>query len=221
MRKKQDEQILGAQLLYIVNLKFSGARERTRGKGFRREQTRFRKRLRERTERFWPELWKYASSDQAAEFVIRKMCGYLRRFWEATTDRDRDWYIHRARQYYSSLRVAREMTERREEVHAIADRDKMFLGLQGLYVAMENALDEPPTRTAVEDALFELQHRALKPSKAPRVCPTCGTFFLSERVGQKFCSQECGRPNLLASKRKLGTPTRINMKRGGLNEQET
>jgi hypothetical protein len=190
--KKELEKLM----LYIVNLRFPGDDDCSWAT--LDDQKEFFRRLREKTQRYWPTLWKPVanqniSDDERVHFVTRKMRAYLRLFWEASgagNKHARDWYIHRAREYYYRLEILPRILEEKESWRKIAS---------------ENLLDVPPKLNPIERALYHLQEeRAAHPSKAPRVClaDDCEEpYFLSKDKGQKFCSLDCRRPSTLASKR--------------------
>ena len=163
------------------------------------------------TEKYWPELWQDVphqkrSTDDRARSVIFKMRTYLRKFWGANDPYARDWYIHRAREYYQRLLVLPKTSERRKEAEQASTAEDARSAMSWLSMEIERILDEPPARNLIENALYHLQKRATKPSLAPRICQNdfCEQekYFLSKKKGQKYCTLECARPSLLASKRK-------------------
>jgi hypothetical protein len=175
-------------MLYVVNLNTPYEGTWNQSVGWTPEEySDFTARLRSSTEAFWPELWEHIpgedergmSVEERAWNVIRTMREYLREFWRADNEHDRDWHIHRAREYHRSLEILPELVNSDETARPIKQK---FL------------LDQPPSRSPVAKALYELQKRALKPALSPRVCPNeCeNRFFLSTKKGQKFCS-DCRR----------------------------
>jgi hypothetical protein len=150
--------------------------------------------LRERTQRYWPDLWK---NELQACRVLKRIQVYLRRFWREQDQHARDWYIHRARHLVQRFRVQNELgDEFQQKLETVNDALR-------LNARIEELLDNPPIRIPFEEALYELQRRALIPSRRPLYClnENCTQrYFLSEKKGTKFCSPECARPALLASK---------------------
>src|SRR5204863_5937949 len=68
-------------------------------------------RLRAQTQQYWPDLWerwgeepKEITTERAFE-ILRKVRRYLQQFWKTQDPHERDWYIHRAREWYSRARV--------------------------------------------------------------------------------------------------------------------
>jgi hypothetical protein len=146
------------------------------------EYRQFTKRLRDQTEKHWPELWQHLPGEEgrgtsveerAWHFALR-IQEYLRNFWRADNEYDRDWHIHRAREYHYSLEIVPELLKSEE---ALRPAKQKFM------------LDQPPGRSPIAKALYELQKRAQKPALSPRICPNeCeNRFFLSTKKGQKFC----------------------------------
>jgi len=200
-------------LIYIVNLRTPHER-RAAGGIPEEEQSDFLRRLRNRTEKYWPELWKPVNegettdktNDRAFATVIR-MRGYLRSFWKEPDEHARDWYIHRAREFYQRHFVLRDPTlrYRREVVDQASTAEEARDAMSWVNIEIERVLDEPPQHNLVEDALFELQQRALIPSKRPLYCQNADCerpYFLSEKKGTKFCSPDCSQAGIRASKRK-------------------
>ena len=184
-------------MLYIVNLRFpeDDDWEWQANTDDAKEST---YRLRERTEKYWPTLWEPVprgniSTEDRAQFVVRKLRAYLRLFWKASgeeRERERDWYIHRAREYYYRLEILPKLLSTPESQRIVES---------------ENLLDIPPDCNPIETALYHLQKRAEWRSSAPLVCPTDGCeepYFLAKKKNQTFCSLECRRPSTLESKRK-------------------
>jgi hypothetical protein len=171
-------------MLYLVNMASPyegwGGEDGAQQMGWKQEEYRqFTERLRMETEKHWPELWQPIEGqntkvEERAWAVAIKLRTYLRSFWQADNDYDRDWCIHRAREYHYRLHILPELLKVSESMRA---------------VTAEDWLDRPPKRNPVAKALYELQERARKPSTAPRVCPNeCERrYFLSTEKGQKFC----------------------------------
>jgi hypothetical protein len=161
---------------------------------------------------------------------LRHMRELLLRFWLATDSRARDWYIHRAREYYQRMRLTRRLAKQgqgavisdalratllqlktirdeRDAARNAPTKEEAFSLWADADSRLEKLMDEAPPSSDFEDALFALQERARYPSTSPLRCPNCiqkrgaGPFFLSERKGQKFCSEECFRASQLRSKR--------------------
>jgi hypothetical protein len=207
IRREKPNQIPIAELeelmVYLVNLRFPqvldlpdtsrfthAVSNEWKWKPSADEYNEFVSRLREATEKYWPQVWQ--SGDERALYLLKKLHEYLQLFWEASgadRKRDRDWYIHRAREYYYGLQILPKLQEPPGEQRNI-ERERL--------------LDLPPERNPIEVALYHLQKRAEWPSTAPRKCPAddCEQpYFLAKKVGQKFCSLECRRPSTLASKK--------------------
>ena len=215
-RSSEDQVLAGAleTLRYIVNLEFPGATFLSKNGEVRSSGLpasgpileKFLSRVRLHTRVYWPELWA-EDREKPPESMLRRMRNLLRRFWEASDDpRARDWYIHRAREFYQEPRVLRASSLEREMVGRAETKDDA-LNLIATRVAPKeiDTLDQLPPHTPFEDALFELQRRAEFPSTRPRRCPNCispkGPYFLSAVKGQKFCSPECFQESQRKSKR--------------------
>jgi hypothetical protein len=201
-RRVKADQILGPVLepgellrliIYLANLKFpSEVEAATEATMTETQKADFIKRLRERTQKYWSGLW---TNEEQAYRVLERMQSLLRRFWGDQDGHARDWYIHRARHLVQRLRVQREMGDQFQQ------KFKTVNDVLKSNAKIEDLLDNPPVRVLFEDALYQLQRRAPIPSKRPLRCPNCQRYFLSEKKGTKFCSPECARPSLLASKR--------------------
>jgi hypothetical protein len=199
-RRGDGDQILGpGELLglmtYLVRVKFPAEAFPAGDDNIDAKIAYFRRALRERTQKYWPGLW---ANEEQAYRVLERMQGLLRRFWEEQDEHDRDWYISRARLAVQRFRVQHELGgEFQLKLETVND-------VLRLNARIEELLDNPPARVLpFEEALYQLQRRALVPSKRPLRClnTDCKHYFLSEKKGTKFCSPECARPNLLASKR--------------------
>jgi hypothetical protein len=221
-RRGDDNQLLAPKVLlrlmtYLANLDFpSGWSEHTeelkedaaRGTGIHQgnkpelseviydpgEKPQFIKQLQEATQRYWPNLWK--NEEQACQ-VLKRIRALLRRFWLAPDQYARDWYIHRARHAVQRFRVQQGFPQKLETTNEVLH----------LNARIEDLLDNLPVHNPFEEALYELQRRALIPSKRPLFCPNTNCkkrYFFSERKGTKYCSPECfqadsGRPSKRAS----------------------
>ena len=206
-RRSKDQCLAGSveTLRYIVNLEFPALCGLP---AVGSELETFLSKVRFRTQVYWPELWADEPGQRPPESMLRRMRDHLRRFWEHTDDpRARDWYIHRAREFYQETRVLRATRAERELVRKAATKDEtLSLIVTRVNPRAEDTLDQVPPHTPFEDALFELQRRADWPSTRPRRCslfPSCvskkGPYFLSDVKGRKFCSLEC----FQASQRKI------------------
>jgi hypothetical protein len=181
-------------MCYIANLRFPGEIGAE-------DSATFTRRLLQRTQKYWPELWQSipdepTDPEERARRLIKTIRRYLHLFWREPDERARDWYIYHARLFHHRLRIMPEVLK-----HPESDRLPFS----------EVLLAQPPELTIFEKALFHLQQRALFPSKAPLYCPNPNCvrpYFLSEKRGTKFCSPECARPSLLASKRKFAKKNR-------------
>ena len=172
-------------------------------------QSKLRARLRAQTQRYWPDLWQphgEESDDVTAERateILRKVRTYLQAFWQTQDPYGRDWYVHRAREWYWKARVQQDpnVVMAREEVAKATSADEARNASAWLNITFDVVLDHPPWRTAFEDSLFHLQGIAGKTRFCPN--PKCqAPYFIALKKGQKFCSTECARPTLLASKRR-------------------
>ena len=156
------------------------------------------KRLRAQTEKFWPELW--ISGEESALGVLREIRNYLRRFWSEQDELDRDWHIHRLREYHhlqilhpdrpgalegyrdpqtgeprgvlglQTIEARERLEQFLREFRSAETADDARNASSWVNVGVKMLLDEPPRRTPFADALIALQRRALISSKAPRYC---------------------------------------------------
>jgi hypothetical protein len=166
-------------------------------------------RLRAQTKKYWPDLWKRRGNEpkeittERAIEILRKVRWYLQQFWKTQDPHARDWYIHRAREWYWRARVHGDNNVQmfREEEGTATTVDDARNASSWLNISIEMAPDVPPERTPFEESLFHLQTIAEK----TRFCPNLkcqAPYFIATKKGQKFCSPECARPTLLASKRR-------------------
>jgi hypothetical protein len=112
----------------------------------------------------------------------------LRRAWDTSDVREREWLCFRFRDAYSSMLRRSEMSPRemREE---------------DLAADVAGARFKPPPVTPVEAAFFHLQRQAHR----ARHCrnPECpAPYFFASKHTQIFCSTPCALPTQRASKRK-------------------
>ena len=154
----------------------------------------FMESLRSALEHIWPEIWS-DEPDQPPAFVpVRAMQGYLRNCWDAHDNRERDWHIHRAREYYQRTRILRETRNLRDlSKKALgAGNAEMLHHLTNDIDRMSgDLLDKVPAHGCfLEDALFHLQEMATKPSRRPLHCPTplcTKPYFFSHKKGTRYC----------------------------------
>jgi hypothetical protein len=161
------------------------------------------------TIKFLPELWD--GDDDRALQTLRIVRNLLQRFWCEKDERRRDWYIHRCRFFYRQLTIQGEFREDRDEswrklieAKGQTDREYAQASIFTVYAKMDRALDIPPEENPFESALYALQERARKPSRAPRCCHRNGCshpYFFANKKSRKFCSPECARLKTLESKR--------------------
>ena len=161
------------------------------------------------TKNFWPELWE---SENALE-NLRIVRNLLHRFWCERDERKRDWYIHRCRFFYRQFMIEREFRDEREkawqklvEADEKSDREHGRNSLFWVYAQMDRALDKPAPENPFENALYSLQERARKPSRAPRCCQRkdkgcIHPYFFANKKSRKFCSTECAQLSAQESKR--------------------
>jgi hypothetical protein len=112
----------------------------------------------------------------------------LRRAWDTTDEREREWLCFRMRDSYAAMVRHQSMSieEIREEEAAIDDVGSPH------YAA--------PPLTPLEAALFHFQHQA----KRARRCqnPECpASYFFASKKSQKFCDTPCTLPARRESKR--------------------
>jgi hypothetical protein len=190
------------QLTFIANLEFPDER----GEGFTDQEfsdpskaalvketwSRLTERLQAELRQTWPEIWVGAETEPPVE-SIRQMRAYLRRCWDTENKRERDWHIHRAREYYQRTRILqRTQGLRRSMNEAIQAGDARKLSLQDsqLEGMTQELLDQVPARTFLESALFHLQEMAGIKSRRPLRCPTatCAKpYFFSHKKGTRYC----------------------------------
>lgn len=148
---------------------------------------------RKATQNFWPELW---DDEERALAVLRKMRDLLRRFWSEQDERARDWYIHRAREYYQSLMIQREIREHLEAAKRKPTKEEALNAIAALLSERDKKLDKPPMQSRFEDALFKLQERANKRSLAPLKCryeKCLHPYSLRSKERREFCTSDCFR----------------------------
>jgi hypothetical protein len=164
-------------------------------------------RLRAQTQKYWADLWERAGespeqTEERAVAILRRVRRYLRDFWVTQDPHARDWYIHRAREWYwaSRIQLDPDVNRRREGLDTAATADAARSASAWLNKTITLALDKAPDRTPFEESLFHLQSIAGKARYCPN--PQCqAPYFIASKKGQKFCTPECARPTLLASKR--------------------
>lgn len=165
-------------------------------------------RLKAQTHKYWPDLWEAVPGSATgvqdrALGILRKIRYYLQQFWETQDPHAREWYLYRAREYFWLSRLHQlqpEVTHWRKQLATAETAEQVRIASSWLNIWAENALDKAPERTAFEESLFHLQQIAGKTRRCPN--PTClAPYFIATKKGQKFCTPECARPTLLASKR--------------------
>jgi hypothetical protein len=165
-------------------------------------------RLRAQTQKYWPDLWEQVPGSQTdvqdrALGILHKIRYYLQQFWEAQDPHAKDWYIYRAREWFWLSRLHQlkpDVNLWRKEFDTAETAERVRAASSWLNIWAQDALDKAPERTAFEESLFHLQRIAGKTRRCPN--PTCqAPYFIAVKKGQKFCSPECARPTLLASKR--------------------
>jgi hypothetical protein len=121
---------------------------------------------------------------------VTKLRDFLRRAWQATDRRAREWWCFKIREAHTRKlnlenRVAR---EGKEAIDDFFPRDEDLL------------LDVPPI-TDFEAVIFYFQHQQTRTRKCANTdCPA--PFFFATKKRQQFCSPACRKPAELASKLK-------------------
>src|SRR5262249_21583217 len=117
--------------------------------------------------------------------------------------------------------IQQELRPQLEAVRSMAKKEEIIAALTRLNVDIERK--EPPIKKKFENALFALQERANKPSRAPPVCKNPrnhhpgGKYFFASKRSRKYCSVECAQEAGRAVNANHGTVTKKN---GGLNEEK-
>jgi hypothetical protein len=183
------------------------------------------------TKELWPELW---SCSEPLE-VLRYMRRLLQKFWSADNQRARDWYIHRAREYYQRVFILPKTSSRRNERDDAEEQcrsastkeefaqavSRLSSAYEWLNIEAESLLDDPPQSSRFEDALFKLQKRSQIPEQAPARCknPKCPhPYFLKTDKQRKYWAQSCYHQFKLAKGRKDWHNKYKKNRKGGRNE---
>jgi hypothetical protein len=116
----------------------------------------------------------------------------LRRAWDATDQRHREWFVHETESYYHKLRADRDLGEQ------VGDRTMLREMLGGYLQLGDPIFDlrtvEPPAEpTPLEAALFYFKRNVNRARHCPN--PDCpAAYFFAAKKGQKYCSEICAKP---------------------------
>ncbi len=110
---------------------------------------------------------------------------YLRRAWDASDLRVRQWFIFKARETYHKETVVNPILFRR-----LRDTDNQVAELTYYSDEVEAVRHGPPRFTEFEQAM-DLFHRvAAQAKRCPN--PDCpAPFFFASRTNQRYCSEKC------------------------------
>ncbi len=113
---------------------------------------------------------------------------FLRRAWDTSDLRERDWYLFKFRDLYnlmvrrSAMSPADRQSDETDEVNAGAPRHAA------------------PQVTPIEAAVFHFQRHADRARRCPN--PECpAPYFIADKKGQRYCSEACALPAQRESKR--------------------
>jgi hypothetical protein len=108
---------------------------------------------------------------------------YLRRAWDATEQRDRDWHIYRLREWFWKAAYQQHSWGKARAVD------------------VEELADVPPRLTPVEAVISHFVRSTNRWRHCPsEECPT--PYFFATKKGQKYCSTVCALPAQREAKRR-------------------
>jgi hypothetical protein len=113
---------------------------------------------------------------------ITTLRDFLRRAWQATDPRAREWWCFQIREaYMRKVRLENRVAlEGEEAVFDFFPRD-------------EDLMPDVPPITAFEAALFHFQHQAKRARRCRNLeCPA--PYFFASKKNQKFCDTSCSQP---------------------------
>jgi hypothetical protein len=141
--------------------------------------------------------------------VIRDL---LRKAWTAPDLRQQEWYLFRARHLHKeTVHRVRRVQEAAKSSAKLARENPTIPGTLAEAV-MALAQSEPPPLTSFEEAAAYMQrnlHRVLYCPGAE--CPA--PYFFRKKKGQRYCTDACAVPAMLAGKRRWWTENRAKSKR--------
>jgi hypothetical protein len=137
--------------------------------------------------------------DDPVSIGILVLRDFLRKAWDATNDRQRDWYIYRFRDF------AQRMTERVKLVRSApgvpAPPLPLALPASPREAAEFTAQSEPSKLSPLEMIGFDFLPTLIR--RAKRCAnPECKimSYFFAEKNSRKFCSETCSIPTQRAAK---------------------
>jgi len=137
--------------------------------------------------------------DDSVSIGILVLRDFLRKAWDATNDRQRDWYIYRFRDF------AQRMTERVKLVRSAQDVPApplpLALPASPREAAEFTAQSEPSKLSPLEMIGFDFLPTLIR--RAKRCAnPDCQVmpYYFAEKNSRKFCSETCSIPTQRAAK---------------------
>lgn len=126
---------------------------------------------------------------------------YLRRAWEASDLRSREWFIFKARDYYHFQTVVMPLFDVRMRSAHERGAD-LKAELDSPVPDEEEAVRHgPPRLTEFERAMYLFQRIADQARRCPN--PECpAPFFFTSRKNQRYCGEKCAAEALREQKRK-------------------
>ncbi len=155
---------------------------------YRKEIAEWLIRTRKMTGQRWPDLWR---DEAQAITVLRRAQRYLQAFWGTQDPHARDWYIHRAREWFRRHQVqSKVLREYEDELRgATTALEGINLSSQ-INAEIESYLEQPPPRSPFEDSLFYLQNLGdLVKTCANQSCQS--PYFIAGDKRRKYCSDPC------------------------------
>lgn len=140
--------------------------------------------------------------------VIRDL---LRKAWTAPDLRQQEWYLFRARHLHTeTVRRVRSVQEAAKSSAKLERENPMIPGTLAEAVTAL-AQSEPPPLTPFEEAAAYMQRNLHRALHCPGTeCPA--PYFFRKKKGQRYCSDACAVPAMLAGKRRWWTENRVKPK---------
>lgn len=143
--------------------------------------------------------------------VIRDL---LRKAWTVPDLRQKEWYLFRARHLYTeTIRRVRHVRKAARSSSTQPERETPTIPGTLAEAGATLAQSEPPPLTEFEQAATHMQRNLHRVRYCPgERCPA--PFFFIAKKGQKYCSDACAVPAMLAGKRRWWNENRAGKKKG-------
>jgi hypothetical protein len=141
--------------------------------------------------KWWKQVFDFLPPEGPARlYMLRRLCGLIRKAWTESNRRARDWYLFRAREERFRFRIASN-----PEIKDLPEAWRLR--------SIDDALDEAPAVSPWEAAVFHLQQIEGTTRKCDNQECANPYFIAKKQEGgqQRYCTPECADVGRRESKR--------------------